>query len=188
MDKEIKYHIKNLKIEKQKYIINNDGSITIVDLVVHVEKVKDISPPPNHDKTKHKPDKGKSKGKHMTEKRVNELIDKAIKKNNIPSEKRVEELIDKAIKKNNIPSEKRVEELIDKAIERKKIPSEDRVRQIFSEEIIRHKIPNEDRVREIISENNIVLLQAVKKIVNEAIAPISEKLDTVIKLNKLKTK
>ena len=165
--------IQNLQIKKQNYIINNDGTITIFDLQIPFEKVKDISPPPSHDKTKHKPDKGKSKGKRMTEKRVNELIDKAIKKN-------------------NIPSEKRVEELIDKAIERKKIPSEDRVRQIFSEEIIRHKIPNEDRVREIVNEaivnNNIVLIQAVKDIVNEAIAPISEKLDTVIKLNKLKIK
>ena len=182
MNKEIKYHIKNLKIEKQNYIINKDGSIIIIELIIPIEKIKDTCPPPpKPNKTKHKHDKNKLNGKRMTEQRVRNIFSEEIKKQNIPSEKRVEELINKAIEKKKIPNEDRVRVIVneefDKAIERKKIPNEDRVREIVNDAIV---------------NNNVVLIQAVQDIVRKeitkAITPINDKLDKVIKLNKLKTK
>ena len=73
--KNIKYLISNLKIPKEKYIINSDGSIVITDLVVTVQKQINIVVPPPH---KHK----KKRKKHMTDKQIAELIDKKILENN----------------------------------------------------------------------------------------------------------
>ena len=70
MSKKLNYYIELLKIPEEKYKINSDGTITISDLNITLQKTKTIVYPP--------PETPKKKNKRMTDKQIANLIDKKI--------------------------------------------------------------------------------------------------------------
>ncbi|MCF0124421.1 MAG: hypothetical protein HUJ68_01460 [Clostridia bacterium] len=134
----IKYNIKHLNISKDKYIINSDESITINDLTIVVEEVK--YDPPHKPGDKQKPSNerkpNKKKDKRMTEKRVNELIDKAIQKNNVYLLSEMDKKIDQKIENNNF--------VLLRA-----------VRDIVKEEVAKVVAPINDKLDKVIELNNL---------------------------------
>ena len=143
--KKIKLKINELLVPKQNCIIIPGKGYLITNLIIDADDITKIVNNPQSDnqvnqsptKNKHKPDKRKKKKKRkkgMTEKRVQEMIDKSIAKNNVYLLSEMDKQIDKKIE-----------------------------------------------------TNNRVLIRAVRNIIDEALAPINEKLDKIIKLNNLKT-
>ena len=139
MAKYTKYITKKLIIDKQ-YVKIINGKYIIEPFVFEARRLVKDKIPPQQPNDKQKPDKTKTKGKRMTEKRVNELIDKAIQKNNVYllSE------MDKKIEANNIVLLQAVRKIV-----------KEEVRSAVKEEVHKEIAPINKKLDNVIKLNKL---------------------------------